>query len=143
MLITHDVVVSAQTGVLGEQVHSGTQVPSRVSVSTLKHMAPLTQLSTPLTPLPWTRHVSPGPTGFGSTGVHLAAFQDEPPLSAQAEHFSPAGQSWAHTSHWTLGPPMSGGRTNPPPSDPAISGGVSEIAVGAALERTGRWDGRA
>lgn len=119
-MITQVVVVSVHTGVFGEQVQRGTQTPSSVCGSTLQHMDPFSQLSTPLAPPPWATQVSPGPTGFGSTGTHLVAFHEVPPLLAHAVHFSPGPQSWVQTSH-----SMAGGRSGsmmkpPPPVEPPV-----------------------
>jgi hypothetical protein len=62
------------------------QVPINVCPSTFQHIAPASQLSTPLTPFPSTVQGSPGLAGFGSIGEHLSAFHEPPPSFAHGMH---------------------------------------------------------
>ena len=82
---------------------------ANIAAEEYSHIELVSHESMPLTPEPSTVHGSPGASGLGSSGEHFVAFQELPPSFAHGMHFSPFGQSCAHTSHSIEVPPKSVG----------------------------------
>ena len=61
--------------------------------STSQHMAPSSQSSMPLTPLPWTVQGSPTGTGMGSTGLQVVAFLTPQNVPAAYKELPPGERS--------------------------------------------------
>src|SRR5688572_31997288 len=111
-----------QIGSSALPVHIPMHVPAPDS-STSQHIAPMSQSSIPLKPLPSTVHGSPGAAGSESSGEQRVAFHCAPPSFAHGMHFSPAGQSCANRSHSNDTPPPSGVSMKPLSSPPSSFGG--------------------
>src|SRR5688572_9075449 len=103
---------SSHSGASADPVHCCTQVPSPFS-STSQHMRPMSQSSSPLTPLPSTVQASPICLASSAIGEQRNEFHAGPPSFAYGMHFSPSGQSCAHGSHSP--PPIGSSQMNVQP----------------------------